>query len=211
MIGTPLRPLTRQLRVALVCSAAVLSLPTPGFAGPIRLSNLAGATGRGIQAIFNGRSSRGGSVDVADNSSAGSTTSRRDRNSRGDLDVSDHFSITGVPDFFGMQDDDGQGTYAGAAHRGDGLAVLIDDLREAASAALASHGNGPSSERGRGWTHKPSERSDDAGFSKGSNGSRGSGTSVPTTVPEPNTLTLLGAGLVGVAVWTRRRIGAGRP
>jgi hypothetical protein len=91
MIGTPLQPLTRQLRVALVCSAAVLSLPTPGFAGPIRLSNLAGATGRGIQAIFNGRSSRGGSVDVADNSSAGSTTSRRDRNSRGDLDVSDHF------------------------------------------------------------------------------------------------------------------------
>ena len=181
--------------------------PDPGFAGPIGLSNLASVTGRGIRAVIKkGRTTRSGNVAVADNSSAGPTTSR------GDLDVFYDSSITGITGFLGMLDNDDPGTYAGTAHRGDGFAVLADDLRDEARAALASHGTRPSGDRERGWTHEQSERSSDgAGRSSGSNGIVGGGTGVPTTVPEPNTLTLLGAGLVGAVMWTRKRIGGGRP
>jgi hypothetical protein len=41
MIDTPVPPVTRQLRAALTCAAAVLCIPTQGFAGPIGLSNMA--------------------------------------------------------------------------------------------------------------------------------------------------------------------------
>jgi hypothetical protein len=54
MIGTCLRPLTRQLLIALVLGAAALCLPTTGLAGPIALTDLAGVAGRGNLTAISG-------------------------------------------------------------------------------------------------------------------------------------------------------------
>jgi hypothetical protein len=97
-----------------------------------------------------------------------------------------------------MLDNDGPGALATAAHQGDLLAMIADDLRDKAKADLASHGNGPS------------ERSFAASLRSGSNDSAGGGTSVPLSVREPTTLALFGLGLIAAAMWARRRVGAGR-
>jgi hypothetical protein len=168
MFEASIRPVTRLLGVALTFAAAVLCIPTPGFAGPI---------------VF-------------------------------------------MTDIFGAPDNDGRGAYSEDAQQGDRLAILHDDRREWARMALASPANRLSAHRGLGWDHEDLERSDRArglGWNhvqfERSDRARGrdrsvgrgaSGTGVPTPVPEPNTLILLGYGVVGAAMWTRRRIGAGR-
>jgi len=107
------------------------------------------------------------------------------------------FAVRGVreifmTDLFGTPDNDGRGAYSEAAQQGDTFAVLHDDLPERAGTSLASPADLLSGGRVR------------------SVGLGASDTSVPTSVPEPNTLILFGYGLVGAAMWTRRRIGAGR-
>ena len=91
-----------------------------------------------------------------------------------------------------------------------GSRFFMTNLREWARMALASPANRLSAHRGLGWNHEEFERSDRARGRDRSVGRGASGTGVPTPVPEPNTLILLGYGLVGAAMWTRRRIGAGR-
>jgi PEP-CTERM motif len=148
MIGTCLRPLTRQLPIALLLGAAALCLPTTGLAGPIALTDVAGVAGRSFPTV--------------------------------------------IPGFFGSHDNDGSGTYSPAAHLRDEWAVLADNVRERSRADFASRGNKSSDDRGRAWTREQSSRSHGR-------------TSGPITVPEPSTLTLLGVGLVGAAMRTRRR------
>ena len=96
------------------------------------------------------------------------------------------------------------GDYAEADLRDDAKDGLHD-----AKADLAPHGNGPSAGRGRGWSDNQSDRADSADGKRGSKGSVDGLTGVTSTVPEPNTLILLGAGFLGAAMWTRRRGGAG--
>ena len=163
MIATSFRRLTRPFRLALVCGAAVLCLPTQGFAGPIEIAN----------------------INIV--------------------------SVAGLPRFLGMLDNGGAGAFARAAHQGNELARLADDLRDKAKADLASHGNGPSEGRGRGWAREQSERAFGASLRNGSHDSAGGGTSVPFSVSEPTTLALFGVGLIAAAMWAQRRVGTGRP
>lgn len=154
MIETLIRPVTRQLGVALTVAAAVLCIPTPGFAEPIGLSNMAS------------------------------------------------FAVRDVPEVLP--------TYSAVTHQGDGFAVLADDLRDSVRVALGGYAGRPSGDRELVWTGEQIGRSGGASLSPGSIGSMASSTTVPISIPEPKTLILLGAGLVGAVMWTRRRIVAGR-
>ena len=52
MIETLIRPVTRELGIALTFAAAVLCIPTPGFAEPIGLSNMASFAVRDVSEVF---------------------------------------------------------------------------------------------------------------------------------------------------------------
>jgi len=76
-------------------------------------------------------------------------------------------------------------------------------------AASLKNGNGPSGDRGSDQGNARSEhRRGDGGSNRGnsgqSTGNGGPGSGNPTRVPEPNTVTLFGAGVFGIAMWTKR-------
>jgi hypothetical protein len=83
----------------------------------------------------------------------------------------------------------------------DRFAALIDELREKAN--TANNENEPNG-RGRGWGEEQSGRSAGAGPGA-SNGSVGATSFQVVTVPEPSTVTLLGAGIISAAMFARRR------
>jgi hypothetical protein len=170
-------------------------------------------TGRGEDLIDPGNFSTTGDTrffDIPDTDGAGISASagfRVSSTSRGDGFAGRGDNLDGLAGLTG----DLRDRFASLSDdQRDSFAALIDELRE--KAKTANNENQPNG-RGRGLAQQQSEHSDNAGRGVGSNGSVGGSNSSAggatsfqvVTVPEPSTVTLLGAGMISAAMFGRRR------
>jgi hypothetical protein len=108
------------------------------------------------------------------------------------------FSMTDINSLFGISDYDNSRIHGGNEYDGDAFSTLAALLLERAGANLksvnvnANPGNAQSEIRGGG------------GYNTGNDRPSGG---YPTRVPEPNTVVLFGAGMLGVAMLTKRESG----
>lgn len=117
---TSLLRVARRASSALACAGALLCVPSLAAALPILPSTLAGFTVLG----------------------AASVTSTGPTILGGNLGVSNSSAITGITGFFGTLANDGPGTFGGAAHQGDAMAILADTQLVNAMTTLGLMGPG---------------------------------------------------------------------